>query len=148
MKSFFHHCGSYTMNIQSGGFCISTRLKRCSLSQRTPLKIGARLFFCNRVAGLYSLQVLLLDILSGDLFSSNTARLRHNWDLLKSTQMLYPATSDEFGVKTKPQLWLIHFKTGVIGFDSNTLRWEDNPNQKSQNGKNNYLQNHKTVILR
>lgn len=44
MKSFFHHCGSYTMNIQSGGFCISTRLKRCRMSQRTPLKIGAWLF--------------------------------------------------------------------------------------------------------
>lgn len=43
-----------------------------------------------RVAGLYSLQVLLLDILSGDLFSYNTVQLRHNWSLLWSTQIHYP----------------------------------------------------------
>lgn len=52
---FFHSCGSYTMSIQNGGFCISAQLKQSRLSQRTALKIGARLFLQPRVAGLFSL---------------------------------------------------------------------------------------------
>lgn len=92
MKRFFHHCSSYTMNIQSGGFCISTWLKQSRLSQWTPLKIGAWLFLPARAAGLFS---LLLNFLRGSccstpramilLTSYDTSHLQHSCALLWNT---------------------------------------------------------------
>lgn len=96
MKGFFHHRSSYTMNIQSGGFCICTWLKQSRLSQWTPLKIGAWLFVPPRAAGLFSplLNFLRRSCCSTPwamivLTSYDTSHLRHSCDLLWNTQMWY-----------------------------------------------------------
>lgn len=57
------------------GFCICAQLKQSRLSQRTALKIGARLFLGPWVAGLFSLALAFLsrsersNTLSSDLFN-------------------------------------------------------------------------------